>query len=319
MSAVEIPKEPPKLLVVAAFAALFIIWGSTYLGIMIAIKSIPPFIMLGSRFVIAGLLLYGWSMLKGEKAPSFKSFCTVGVGGVLMLFVGNGAVTWSEQYLPSGLAAIIVATVPLWFVLLDKRQWKVHFSNKLIIVGFLIGFAGVLLLFAGKGTIDFFGNKMKLISFFVLFTGTIGWAIGSLYSKYKQVEASVTMKAAIQMLSAGIVSLSLSFFTKERSDFAWSNITTQSLLAVLYLIIMGSLVGYMSYIWLLSVRPASLVGTYAYVNPVIAVFLGWLIAHETITRQQIIALFVILSGVILVNFSKEQKKVTTESGELTDD
>lgn len=302
-------KEPAKILVIAAFAALFIVWGSTYLGIMIAIKSIPPFFMLGTRFFVAGILLYTWCLIKGEKAPSFKLFATIGLGGILMLFLGNGAVTWAEQYLPTGLAAIVVATMPLWFVLLDKRQWKFHFSNKLIIVGFIVGFAGVLLLLAGKGTSDLLGDKLKLTSFFVLITGTIGWATGSLYSKYKEVAASVTMKAAVQMLAAGIVALLTGLITNEQKDFVLSNISLQSVLALLYLIIMGSLVTYMAYIWLLSVRPPSLVGTYAYVNPVVAVFLGWLIAGETISQQQVIALFVILAGVIVVNFSKEQKKV----------
>lgn len=310
MKEVLTSKKPAKLLIISAFAALFIVWGSTYLGIMIAIRSIPPFFMLGTRFFVAGLLLYIWCLVKGEKAPSLKLFSTIGLGGILMLFMGNGAVTWAEQYLPSGLAAIVVATMPLWFVLLDKRQWQFHFSNKLIIVGILVGFAGVMLLFAGKGTSDLSGDKLKLISFFVLIMGTIGWATGSLYSKYKQVDASVTMKAAVQMLTAGIVALLTGLITNEQQHFIVNDISLQSIFALLYLIIMGSLVTYMAYIWLLSVRPPSLVGTYAYVNPVVAVFLGWLIADEAISQQQVIALIVILAGVILVNSSKEQKKVT---------
>ena len=302
-------KEPPKLLIIAAFTALFIVWGSTYLGIMLAIKSIPPFFMLGTRFLIAGILLYLWCLIKGEKAPSLRLFGSVGVGGFLMLFMGNGAVTWSEQYLPSGLAAIIVATVPLWFVLLDKRQWKFNFSNKLIIFGIVVGFAGVLLLFSGKGTSGLIDNKLKLISFFVLMIGTIGWATGSLYSKYKEADVTVTMKAAVQMIAAGLTAFLAGLISNEQKNFLVSNVSLQSALALLYLIIIGSLVTYMAYIWLLSVRPPALVGTYAYVNPVVAVFLGWLIAGEAITRQQIIALIVILAGVILVNFAKEQKKV----------
>jgi len=309
MKNTALSKKPAKSLIIAAFTALFIVWGSTYLGIMIAIKTIPPFFMLGARFFIAGIILYVWCLIKGEKAPSLKLFGTVGLGGVLMLFVGNGAVTWSEQYLPSNLAAIIVATMPLWFILLDKRQWKFNFSNKLIILGIVTGFAGVLMLFAGKGTGNLLGDKFKLISFFVLITGTIGWATGSLYSKYKEVDVSVTMKAAVQMLAAGIVALLAGLISNEQKGFIPGNISLESILALLYLIIMGSLVTYMAYIWLLSVRPPALVGTYAYVNPVVAVFLGWMIAGEAITQQQIIALIVILASVILVNFAKEQKKV----------
>ena len=309
MEEITAAKEPPKLLIIGAFTALFIVWGSTYLGIMLAIKSIPPFFMLGTRFLVAGIILYLWCLIKGEKAPSLRLFGTVGLGGILMLFMGNGAVTWSEQYLPTGFAAIIVATVPLWFVLLDKRQWKFNFSNKLIILGIVVGFAGVLMLFSGKGTSGLINDKLKLISFFVLIIGTVGWATGSLYSKYKEADVTITMKAALQMIAAGITAFLTGLISNEQKNFAVTNISLQSALALLYLIIVGSLVTYMAYIWLLSVRPPALVGTYAYVNPVVAVFLGWLIADEAITRQQVIALIVILAGVVLVNFAKEQKKV----------
>ena len=302
--------EPSKALVIAAFAGLYIIWGSTYIGILYAIETIPIFIMAASRFLIAGLLLLTWCLLQGEKLPSLKSFGTIGVGGVLMLFVGNGAVAWVEQYLPTGLAAIIVATTPLWFVVLDKRQWHYYFSNKLIIIGLLVGFAGVLLLFAGKGRLALTGEVMNMVSFFVLIVGTIGWAVGSLYSKYKKVEGSTTIKAAVQMIAAGAVSLAVALITQEHAGFSFSEVSATSLYALAYLIVMGSLVGFMSYIWLLSVRPPSLVGTYAYVNPIVAVFLGWLLAGEAITTIQIIALSVILAGVIIVNLAKSKEDQT---------
>lgn len=302
-------KEPSKLLVLAAFLALYLIWGSTYLSIRIGIKTIPPFFLVGVRFLVAGVILFLWCLYKGEKVPSVKALLNMGLGGILMLFMGNGAVSWAEQYLPSGIAAIIVATVPLWFILLDRSQWKFHFSNRIIILGILVGFTGVLLLFAGKGSTDFMADRMKLISFFVLLAGTVAWATGSLYSKYKKVNATVTMKAAVQMLMAGIVSVVAGLLAGEQDELVLSQISWQSVSALLYLVFMGSLIGYMSYIWLLSVRPASLVGTYAYVNPVVAVFLGWLIADEQITIQQIIALVVIIAGVILVNLAPEPKKV----------
>ena len=298
-------KHSSKLLIIAAFAAVYIIWGSTYLAIDVAVNTIPPFLMLAARYTIAGFLLFAFCLLKGEKVPSFKTFITIGIGGVLMIFLGNGAVTLAEQYLPTGLTAIVVATVPLWMVMLDKRHWHFYFTNKIIITGFLIGFAGVLMLFAGKGTADFTGNTMKLVGFLILIIGSIGWAAGSLYSKYKQVAGSTTMKAAVQMLSAGLVSLVAGILSNEQKGFAINDISSQSLAAISYLIVMGSLVGYLSYIWLLSILPASRVGTYAYVNPVIAVFLGWLFLNETITVQQIAALLIILTGVILVNTAKD--------------
>ena len=300
-------KKYSKALLVAAFAALYIIWGSTYLGIKYAIETIPPFFMAAVRFSIAGLLMLLWCVIKKEKVPSLKSIGIISFAGFLMLFIGNAAVVWSEQYLPSGLVAILVATVPLWFVILDKRQWHFHFSNKLIILGLIIGFAGVMMLFAGKGSIGITGSRTKIISFFVLIFGSISWAIGSLYSKYKKTDGSTVVKAAIQMLVAGLSAFVAGFISNEQKGFVLSQVSLTSLLAVIYLITLGSLVAYMAYIWLLSVRPPSLVGTYAYVNPVVAVFLGWLLAGEAITTQQIIALSIILVGVLLVNFPREKK------------
>ena len=299
-------KKYSKSLLIAAFAILYIVWGSTYLGIKYAIETIPPFFMAAIRFSIAGLVMLIWCILKKEKIPSGKSIGIISFAGFLMLFVGNAAVVWSEQYLPSGLVAILVATVPLWFVILDKKQWHFHFSNKLIVLGLIIGFAGVMMLFAGEGSIGITGSRMKVISFFVLTIGSISWAIGSLYSKYKKTDGSTVVKVAIQMLIAGIAAFIAGFISNEQKGFAVSQISLTSLLALIYLITLGSLVAYMAYIWLLSVRPPSLVGTYAYVNPVVAVFLGWLLAGEAITTQQIIALSIILVGVVLVNLSNEK-------------
>lgn len=299
-------KNPSQALVVAAFAALYVIWGSTYLAIFIAIKNIPPFLMAGTRFLIAGLLLYTWCRLKGQPTPDLRSIAKISISGILLLFIGNCGLVWVEQYLPTGLAAIMIATVPLWYVLLDKHQWKFHFANKQIILGLLIGFAGVLSLFTGKDSFNFYADKMKLISFFVLVFGSICWVIGSLYAKYKPSNGSTGMKAAVQMMAAGILSLVTGISSGELHQFSWGNVSTQSMMALLYLITFGSLIGYMSFVWLLSVRPPSLVGTYAYVNPVVAIFLGWLIANEPITWHQVLALTIILAGVIIVNFSKEK-------------
>lgn len=300
-------KEPSRFAIIAAFAALYIIWGSTYTAILIAIQHIPPLLMAGSRFLIAGLLLYAYFRMRGESTPPPSSVARISLGGMLMLFLGTGAVAWVEQYIPSGTAAVIVATTPLWFVLLDKREWKYNFSNKWIIIGLIIGFIGVLTLFADKAAFDFSGDKRQLISFFVLIGGTISWATGSLYQKYKKVQSSTGMKAAIQMIAAGAAAMIAGLLSGEYADLVWSAISWQSILALSYLIVVGSLVGFMSYIWLLSVRPPTLVGTYAYVNPVVAMFLGWLIADEAITQQQVIALVVILGGVILVTLSNAKR------------
>ena len=296
-------KKQSKALVIAAFAAVYLIWGSTYLAILVAIRDIPPFLMAGIRFFIAGLLLYIWCRVRGETTPPTASFRNISLAGVLMLFFGTTSLIWVEQYIPSGIAAIIVATVPLWFVVLDKRQWSFHFSNKLIVFGLLVGFSGVLLLFIGNNH-NGLQSKMQIISSIVLLVGSMIWVIGSLFAKYKPVEGSTSMKASIQMMAAGFTSFIVGISAGELNDFSWSHISTGAFTAVLYLITFGSLVGFLAYVWLLSVRPPSQVGTYAYVNPVVAVFLGWLIADEIITGRQLVALAIILTGVIIVNLSK---------------
>jgi drug/metabolite transporter (DMT)-like permease len=306
-------KRHPKALVFAAFAAVYLIWGSTYLGILLAIKTIPPFLMAGSRFFIAGLLLLVWALLKGEQIPDKSSLWKISLSGILMLSIGNASLAWVEQYLPSGLAAIIVAMVPLWFVLLDKRQWKFYFSNKQIIIGLIIGFAGVIVLFSGKSAASLFADKMKLISLIALLIACISWTAGSLYSKYQKIQGSTLMKVAIQMIAASLIIFIAGFIFNEQKNFSIANVSGESVAALIYLIIMGSLVAYMAYIWLLSIRPASLVGTYAYVNPVVAVFLGWLIANESISVQKIIGLLIIIAGLVIVNISKEKKVVTVDA------
>jgi drug/metabolite transporter (DMT)-like permease len=297
----------PKALVLFAFAAVYIIWGSTYLAILFAIETIPPFFMAGSRFLIAGLILLIYALLKGEQIPDAKSVWKISLAGILMLSVGNAFLAWTEQYIPSGLAAILVATVPLWFVLLDKRQWKFYFSNKQIIIGLIVGFVGVILLFAGKSSADLFDSRMKIISLIILFVCTLGWTVGSLYSKYQKINGSTLMKVAIQMLAAGVINFIGGFVLREQENFIVGNISWQSVGALAYLIVMGSLVAYLAYVWLLSIRPASLVGTYAYVNPVVAVFLGWLIADEHVNTQKIIGLMIVIVGLVIVNISKEKK------------
>lgn len=305
-----VQKEPSRALIIAAFAAVYIIWGSTYISIHIAIKEIPPLMMAGSRFIIAGFLLFIFSLLRGDKIPDKRSIGSISFSGILMLFFGTGTVAWVEQYIPSGLTAIIVATLPLWLVVLDKRNWHFNFSNKGIIIGLLVGFIGVLTLFSDRESFSLKGDGMTLISFFVLLIGTMCWAIGSLYSKYKPVEGTTGMKAAIQMIAAGLLFFVFSPMIGEHHLVARTGVSWYAILAVLYLVFIGSLVGYMAYVWLLSVRSPALVGTYAYVNPVVAVFLGWLIANEKIGGLQIIALVIILSGVLLVTLSKEKKTAT---------
>jgi|SRR5690348_2378321 len=300
-------KEPSKLMVVAAFAAVYFFWGSTYIAIAIAIESTPPFMMAALRFFTAGFILYIWCILRREKTPDTFSVLKNAFAGTLMLFFGTTSLIWAEQYLPAGLCSVIVACTPFWFVILDKKHWQNNFSDKYIIIGLAIGLAGIIMLSLGKDDINLEGSHIQLISFVLLIFGSVLWSAGSLYSKYTVSTGSTSIKASIQMMAAGIFACIVSLLSGEYNHFTWSHVTVHSWEAILYLITFGSLVGYIAYIWLLQVRPPAIVGTYAYVNPAVALFLGWWILNEHVTAMQIIALFIILSGVLLVNLSKYKK------------
>lgn len=292
--------NPNPGLIIAAFAAIYLIWGSTYLAILFGLKTMPPFLMSGIRFFTAGAILLVWRLLSGERIAARPTFQNA-FAGVLMLFGGTGAVVWVEQYITSGMAAIIVASLPFWFVLLDFRQWSYNFAQKLVLGGIAIGFSGVLILFGSDA--GHFSEK-TIFAMFVLLAGCISWAGGSLYLKYNSNTQSSMMNAGIQMLAAGIFSAMVGWATGEPKTFSFAAVSTESWLGLGYLISFGSLLGYLSYIWLLSVRPVVQVGTYAYVNPVVAVLLGSLFAGEPFSVRQMLALAVILAGVLLINLPK---------------
>ena len=307
---------PPRGLILAAFAAIYLIWGSTYLAILLALKSMPPFVLSGIRFSIAGAVLLAWSLAQGKRA-SRSAFAQHAFAGVLMLFCGTGAVVWVEQYISSGLAAIIVASMPFWFVLLDYKQWPFNFSNGLILSGVLVGFAGILYLF-GVGEGQHSGSpgasSSAVFAMSVLLAGCICWAAGSLYLKYRSVSMSTMQGAGTQMLAAGVFSFLFAGYRGEWRDFSPAAVQAESWAGLAYLIVLGSLVGYLSYVWLLRMRPAVQVGTYAYVNPVVAVLLGWLFAAEPFAWMQLIALGVILTGVLLINLPKYKNMLFRTAG-----
>jgi drug/metabolite transporter (DMT)-like permease len=295
-----------KWKIILAFAAVYIIWGSTYLAIVFAIRDIPPLLMSGMRFFLAGVMLYGWCVVKKEKQPDLSSVGKNALCGILMLFGGTGALAWAEQYISSGLAAIIITSLPFWFVLLDKRQWSFYFSNKIILIGLLVGFGGVVLLITlGKSTTLLSStHNQQLAAMLVLIAGGISWTLGSLYSKYKPAGASLAMNTSIQLIMAGLFSAMISFITGESKGFTLSQVHKSAFLALIYLVVLGSLVTYLCYIWLLQVRPAAQVSSHVYVNPIVAIILGAIIGRETITPIHILSLTVILCGVLLVNLPK---------------
>ena len=304
-----VKKEASTLMVVIAFATVYLVWGSTYFFIQKAVQQIPPFIMGALRFIAAGILLLAWCLFKKENIWNRQQIKTAAISGVLLLFIGNGAVIWAEQKLPSSLVAVLVSAAPIWFVLLDKPKWRENLTSRDIILGLVVGFIGVILLFSERvsAALSSSGSMAQVLGLLILIVGSISWAGGSLYAKYKS-NGSAIVSTTWQMLAAGVAFSIFSLVNNEWSDFQWQAVTSTAWLSVVYLIIMGSLAGYSAYVWLLQVRPATQVSTYAYVNPVVAVLLGVFFAGEHMSLLQVIGLAVILTSVLLINLAKHRKE-----------
>ena len=307
----EQTKTVSPAMVVFAFATVYVVWGSTYFFIQKAIETMPALIMGAFRFLAAGVILMIWCKIKGENIFNWQIIKHAAISGLLMLFIGNGAVIWAEKTLPSSLVAVLVSASPLWFVTLDKTNWRANFSNRSTIAGLIVGFLGVILLFSEQTSKALSSNNsLQVLGLLIVIIGSISWAGGSLYSKYKS-SGSAIVNTAWQMLAAGIAFLPGSLLTNEWSGFSWSQVSTESWLSTMYLIFFGSLAGYSAYVWLLQVRPVTQVSTYAYVNPVVAVILGVLFAGEHMSWLQFAGLAVILVSVLLINLSKYRKQNTT--------
>ena len=291
------------LQVAIALGAVYLIWGSTYLAMRFAIETIPPFLMAGTRYLTAGILLYAWSRFRGAPRPSLVHWRSAVLVGALLLLVGNGGVVWAEQRVSSGLVALLVSTETLWIVLMvwlrDRRQKP----GGRVVAGMLLGFTGLVLLVrpSHSGGLDPWGVAAVMIA-------SLSWAFGSIYGQRAKLPDSPQLTTAMQMLCGGSLLLLAGLGTGETSHFALAQVSTRSLLALAYLIVFGAIVAFTAYVWLLRTAPPVLVSTYAYVNPVIAVFLGWALAGEPFTKGTLIAAAVILVGVALISSAQGKKE-----------
>ena len=302
-------------MVILAFAIVYIVWGSTYFFIQIAVKDFPPFILGALRFIIAGVLMAAWCIFKGENIFAAKGIKHAAISGILMLFCGNGIIIWVEQSMPSAMVAIMVSSAPLWFVLLDKPKWSENLRSKSIIAGMLIGLAGVILLFSEQVSeaLSLQGSEsVKMSSMVMLVIAAITWSGGSLYSKYKSSEDSIIVTSTWQMIAAGIAFIPGIIIRNEFNGFQWRTVTGDAWMAVIYLVVLGSIAGFSAYVWLLKERPAMQVSTYAYVNPVVAVLLGVFFANEHISSIQIIGLIIILGSVFMINMARYRREKLAE-------
>ncbi|HVD15946.1 MAG TPA: EamA family transporter [Actinomycetota bacterium] len=291
-------ERAPRLgLVILALGTVYLVWGSTYFGILIAIRTIPPMSMAALRFTVAGGLLYAWAVRRGDREgdrPGLAQWAAAAVVGTALLAAGNGAVTWAEQRIPSGIAALLIASVPLWMSILGRVLLAERLSW-LAVVGLAVGFAGLVLLVRPSGT-----DRLDLTATVVVLGGALAWASGSVWSRRAPLPRRPLVTTGMEMLAGGAVLAVASVVGGEPARIRFAEISVSSVLAVAYLVVFGSLVAFTAYVWLLRNVRTSVVGTYAYVNPVVAVALGAVLGGEPVTGRALLAGAVILAGVALI-------------------
>ncbi|MFN8381300.1 MAG: EamA family transporter [Anaerolineales bacterium] len=296
-----------------ALLALYVVWGSTYLGIKVAIETIPPFFHAAVRFLISGIILVVWQYSAGHSLPTRKQWISAAIIGTLLLLGGNGLVSWAEQFIPSGIAALIIGSMPMFLVVAEalrpngvKPTWRA-------IVGLLIGFVGIFIL-VGPAEISGSTTKLNPFGLLALLGACVTWASGSVYSKTADLPKSSLMNTGAQMLMGSVSLLIVSLLTGELHGWDITAVSMRSIYGLSYLILIGSLVGFASYGWLLQNAPISLVATYAYVNPIVAVFLGNWIGNEPLEPRIWIAAAIIIGSVIFIN-SRGKPQIKREASE----
>lgn len=292
--------QPPgraSLLIIASFLAVYIIWGSTFFAIRIGLESFPPLLLAGTRHLAAGIVLCLLFRKRGAR-PTKQQWLTAAITGVLLLFAGNGGVCWAEQTVPSGITALLVATVTLWMVLVDWLRPGGHKPSARVLTGIVIGFAGLLILVGPAHLGD--SNRVNPVGAAVLVLASLAWACGSLYSKHGSLPSSPLLGAGMQALCGGTVLWIVGLATGEGAHLHVASITPRAWLAALYLAVFGSCIGFSAYLYILKKSTAARVATYAFVNPIVALLIGWGIGGEVLSGRTLLAGSVILTAVILV-------------------
>ena len=288
--------------IIAAFASIYLVWGSTYLAIRYAVQTIPPFIMGGLRFLISGALLYLWARYRGAPSPTRLHWRNAIIAGGFLLLGGNGAVVWAEQFVPSGLTALLVSILPFWLVIIEGVRPPRRRPSGAVLVGLVLGFIGIVVL-VGPGNLGGQGD-VRPLGALVLILGSLSWAIGSFWSRDARLPESGLLTTGMEMLGGGALLLIVGLLSGELSQLDVHRISGASAAGLIYLITFGSLIGFTSYIWLLDkVSPARL-GTYAYVNPIVAVILGWAIAGERLSLRTAVAAAIVICAVALITTAR---------------
>lgn len=296
---------PSGLAIWAALIAVYIAWGSTYLAIRFAVQTMPPFLMAATRFLFAGVVMYAFRRWRGDPAPTRIQWRSAAIVGLLLLAGANGSVVWAEQLVVSGIAALIVGSAPLWMVLIDALKPGGRWPDWKALLGVVIGFAGIALLVWPLSGVQ--GN-VHPVGAAVLVLASVLWAIGSLYNRGAQLPASPLLGTGMEMLAGGAGLVVMGTLNNEWAQIDLAGISTESLLGLAYLIVGGAWIGFAAYTWLLRVAPTTLVSTYAYVNPLIAIFLGNLLAAEPLTPRILIATAIIVTSVALITMTQGRRR-----------
>ncbi len=298
-----------------ALIAVYIVWGSTYLAIRFAVETIPPFLTAGVRFLVAGSLLYIWQRLSGVPAPKKVEWRSAAIIGLLLLLGGNGLLNWAETRIPSGIASLFIATVPLWMVLMDALRSRGSRTNWLVWVGVLVGFAGAVLL-ANPWQSHTASTALDPLGIGVLIFAAISWSIGSLYSRSAPLPRSPLIGTAMEMLVGSLGLFVIATLAGEWGHLHFAAISMRSLGGLVYLIIFGSGIGFVAYTWLLRNAPTPIVSTYAYVNPVVAILLGSFIGREPLETIEIISAVIIITGVMIITSAKSMTNKISSSARI---
>jgi len=302
-------ERPSRAQIIAAFASIYIIWGSTYLAIRYAVETIPPFIMGGTRFLVSGALLYAWARYRGAARPTKLHWRNAILAGAFLLLGGNGAVVWAEQFVPSGLTALLVSILPFWLVIIEWVRPPRRRPVGAVLVGLVLGLIGIIVL-VGPGNIGGQGD-IRPLGALVLIFGSLSWAIGSFWSRDAELPNSGLLTTGMEMLGGGALLIIVGVLSGELAHFDVHHVSRASAVGLVYLITFGSLLGFTSYIWLLDkVSPAHL-GTYAYVNPIVAVLLGWAIAGEVLSIRTAVAAAIVICAVALITTARSTTTAQT--------
>jgi drug/metabolite transporter (DMT)-like permease len=302
MTSTTIHNEGHRFRVMLSFALVYLFWGSTYLAMRVAVRDLPPFVIGATRYLISGPIMLAFCALSGRKIrPSRHDLLRLLVIGIFLLSIGNMGVLWGEKYVPSGLAALVVAIVPIWVVAIEAWVYRAGRITRQGLIGLATGLAGLLILMWPRITSGTRLGHLELIGCAILSVGSLAWAFGSVFSHRFQLGVDVFVSAAWQMTLGGIVNALIAGASGEWRHGTWTHTAISS---IIYLIICGSWIGYSAYIWLLEHVPTPKVATYAYVNPIVAVFLGWLLLTEKVDPYMLVGTVIIIGSVALVNTSK---------------